>query len=438
MLLLWIIFLNFYLSIHSEEYIENYLGTKSAYRYVANLNNFENHDQEGCATKIWMFVRHGTRYPGISDIKVMREHLPKLQDEIIRVNEDESLKIDHRLSKSDLLLFKKWYPRVEEYEAKMLTVEGEKEMVELAERMQWRFPNLLKPFYSNTSYVFKHTKTQRTKESGKYFATGLFGKSVHGGGYYPIAVKRNSILRFYKLCKKWIISVKKNAQTYSERNNFYDTEIMREALDKVSSKLGLDKLTVSDLHSMYVTCAFESSWSNRRRSPWCIPFDIETIKVLEYAEDLKYYWVDGYGYDLTCNQACPAFNDMFNFINSEEKYPNALFYFTHSGSLLKMLCHLGIYRDHNQLLANNFEENKNRQWKVSKIDPFGNNLAFILYTCNGTKKVLTMHNENIIRLPACPKSDFCDVKTIEDYYKNSLTCGFDEMCENNLINITSS
>lgn len=38
------------------------------------------------------------------------------------------------------------------------------------------------------------------------------------------------------------------------------------------------------------------------------------LKVLEYAEDLKYYWQDGYGHELTYRQACPAFRDMFNFL----------------------------------------------------------------------------------------------------------------------------
>lgn len=63
---------------------------------------------------------------------------------------------------------------------------------------------------------------------------------------------------------------------------------------------------------MYTTCAFETAWNRKIKSPWCAPFDIESIKVMEYAEDLKYYWVDGYGYDLTHKQACPAFKDMLN------------------------------------------------------------------------------------------------------------------------------
>lgn len=97
---------------------------------------------------------------------------------------------------------------------------------------------------------------------------------------------------------------------------------------------------------------------------------------MEYSEDLKYFWMDGYGYDLTYKQACPAFNDMLQFLESREDHPLATLYFTHSGTLLKMLAHLGLYRDQRQLLHWDYEQNQDRKFRVSKIDPFGNNLAF--------------------------------------------------------------
>jgi len=34
---------------------------------------------------------------------------------------------------------------------------------------------------------------------------------------------------------------------------------------------------------------------------------------MEYAEDLDNYWVDGYGYQINYQQACPTLKDMFNF-----------------------------------------------------------------------------------------------------------------------------
>lgn len=49
--------------------------------------------------------------------------------------------------------------------------------------------------------------------------------------------------------------------------------------------------------------------------------------------------------------------------------------------------------------------------------------------CDGVKKVLTMHQENIVRLPCCPDSDLCDYEKINEFYSESIeSCDFDAMC----------
>ncbi|KAI4456534.1 multiple inositol polyphosphate phosphatase-related [Holotrichia oblita] len=274
-----------------EDVITNHLGTKSPYRYVANMNCTKDNKLQGCVKKIWMLTRHGTRNPNVLQIQKMQGYLPILKDIILERNSNIS---SSNLVESDIELFQNWYPSVNEKDSKKLTIEGEHEMLELAERMQARFPDLLPPVYSNTSY-----------------------------------------------------------------------------------------------------------------------------KVMEYNEDLKYYWVDGYGKEITYKQACSTFNNMLDFMTGEDAYPQAVLYFTHSGTLLKMLSHLNLYKDDKSLWAADYDNNHNRKWRVSKIDTFGSNLAFILYKCNGENKLLVLHNEVPVKLPSCPDSELCDLEKIKDYYSSS-------------------
>ncbi|KAI4456531.1 multiple inositol polyphosphate phosphatase-related [Holotrichia oblita] len=283
-----------------EDVITNHLGTKSPYRYVANMNCTKDNKLQGCVKKIWMLTRHGTRNPNVLQIQKMQGYLPILKDIILERNSNIS---SSNLVESDIELFQNWYPSVNEKDSKKLTIEGEHEMLELAERMQARFPDLLPPVYSNTSY-----------------------------------------------------------------------------------------------------------------------------KVMEYSEDLKYYWVDGYGKEITYKQACSTFNNMLDFMTGEDAYPQAVLYFTHSGTLLKMLSHLNLYKDDKSLWAADYDNNHNRKWRVSKIDTFGSNLAFILYKCNGENKLLVLHNEVPVKLPSCPDSELCDLEKIKDYYSSSITeCLFDSI-----------
>jgi len=71
---------------------------------------------------------------------------------------------------------------------------------------------------------------------------------------------------------------------------------------------------------------------------------------------------------------------MFVFFSSsseEERRANATLYFTHSGTLLKLLAHLGLARDKKPLTHKHFASE--RRWRTSQIDAFATNLAFLRY-----------------------------------------------------------
>uniref|UniRef100_T1H3T8 Uncharacterized protein n=1 Tax=Megaselia scalaris TaxID=36166 RepID=T1H3T8_MEGSC len=109
-------------------------------------------------------------------------------------------------------------------------------------------------------------------------------------------------------------------------------------------------------------------------------------------------------------------------------HPNATFYFTHSGTVLKLLSHLGLYKDNFVLTHKDFE--KERQFETSKIDAFASNIQFILYDCKDEPKVLTMHQERIVNIPGCTlDNDLCSLSTLKNIFEDSLNCNFDEICQ---------
>ena len=67
-------------------------GSKSSYFPVANTDDSPVTDLaevEGCQpVMLWMYVRHGTRNPGDSDIAGMKTLLPPLQEEILSAWEE--------------------------------------------------------------------------------------------------------------------------------------------------------------------------------------------------------------------------------------------------------------------------------------------------------------------------------------------------------------
>lgn len=85
------------------------------------------------------------------------------------------------------------------------------------------------------------------------------------------------------------------------------------------------------------------------------------------------------------------------------------FYFSHSEALLPFLSLLGLYKDDSPLLHTNFEQNKGRQYRTSKIGSFSTGLAFVKFECDSDPihRILTLHQEAPIQLPKCDQL-LCD------------------------------
>lgn len=101
----------------------------------------------GCqATRIWTVVRHGSRNPNRKTIKMIPT-IMRIRDEIVENQQTRQTMCDH-----DLDLFRQWDSPLSEDAQKDLVMEGIDELIELAERMQNRFPNVLSDIFSNATY----------------------------------------------------------------------------------------------------------------------------------------------------------------------------------------------------------------------------------------------------------------------------------------------
>ncbi|XP_077302918.1 multiple inositol polyphosphate phosphatase 2 isoform X2 [Arctopsyche grandis] len=421
----WYLFLLilFYIQVRCIANFRDHLVTKTPYRFIEN-DNVDVGPYPGCEIqKSWMMIRHGSRYPNEEVLDFMQNTLPDLRDDILKFhNESKGHFNEYQLS-----IFKKWSPlNISMSEEKYLSNEGRIEMERLASRMQLRFGKIMPKHYSNRTYIFKHTPTERALESAKHFAIGLFGESVAKNVTFIKTAKNDPVLRFYKGCKYWEKFVKKNYKTYEQFQLYNGGDEMANALKNISEILGFNEpLLYGIAKLLYKTCAFEQSfWGEDYVSPWCFFLTDESIQALEYSEDLKYYWVDGYGFPITQKLACTVLKDIAQFF-FKNSY-SSTFQYSHSGTILKILSYFGLYNTDGVLKSNN--RDPNRSWRTSYIDSFASNIGFILYRCGDVDKVLVLHQERPVRLPEC-EEELCPLVTILKARKESLIkCDIKKMC----------
>ncbi|KAG8224479.1 hypothetical protein J437_LFUL003202 [Ladona fulva] len=399
----FVIFSTIFTLSHEECLLEKsnytqYLGAKTPYRVRMNTN-MDPIGYLGCEPlQFWTIIRHGTRYPSSKVIRNMMKNLPLLKDKILgSYNEGKG-----ELCEYEADLFTEWTLKVEEANEKQLAHEGEDEMKDLGERWLQRLPSLLTESYDNNSYEFRHTATQRTALSARSFAIGLFGRHKAAHVWYPQPIAKDPLIRFYKLCSRWKKDVDKNPASLVEKLKFKETQEMKAVVQRVSIKLGLNSLTYDDIHLMFITCGFETAWNKYSKSPWCAAFSEEDLKLLD-------------------------FKSIASGKGSQKK---GIFYFTHSGALLKLISLLGLYKDEETLRSDNFDDLKylKRRWRVSYLDSFGTNLAFVLFRCSDDFKIAGYHQERPFIFPGCDATP-CSLSKVRNLYRDAVfMCEFDQTC----------
>lgn len=170
---------------------------------------------------------------------------------------------------------------------------------------------------------------------------------------------------------------------------------------------------------MFDICRYEQAWRVDRTSAWCGVFLPEHVTVLEYAEDLKYYYGSGYGFEENTRFNCRAVKDMVERLSNPSS-PHAIAYFAHSTGLQTLLAALGVNKDDVALRADNADEMASRRWRVSQLGPFAGNFVAVKFDCPAElvekEKVVFFLNQNAVQLSWC-KVGLCNWSDVKKQYK---------------------
>lgn len=149
----------------------------------------------------------------------LKSILPLIQNEIISNHKAGK----GSLCKDDIENLEKWIFRANVNDDEFLVKEGFKELEDIADRYQDRFPKLLTKPFINSSYIvcsklkwqifhffynmlwfllfnssqFKHTESERTNASARTFAKGIFGKKDIPNVFFQELNSPDSLLKVF-------------------------------------------------------------------------------------------------------------------------------------------------------------------------------------------------------------------------------------------------
>ena len=154
---------------------------------------------------------------------------------------------------------------------------------------------------------------------------------------------------------------------------------------------------------------------------------------MEYDQDLKYWYKNGYGDPINEMVACPVVKkivDTFEAVIAGQPSTKGTFYFSHSSAVMPLITSLGLFKDNFTMTADSFgaQEANRRKYFSSTVTPFAGNVGFALERCqNGVDhQVVMFHNEVLTPLPLCPGN--CSWSQFKDAYRDLIKCPFNQIC----------
>lgn len=260
-----------------------------------------------------------------------------------------------------------------------LTVQGWNDLKYMAIDYQRSFQNLIETRYSKEKFKFGFTNTQRTEASYKAFVEGLFGPGADGIINAKPETNQSILLRPYDSCEEFNKQADRAKDVNSEYNKFQQSAVFKKAAEEISIRLGYKyTLNAKQIDAMWDMCRYDQAWYLQDDSPWCAAFTPEHVNILEYLEDLKYYYKASYGYELSSKIMCAAVKDLVVNMKNEEG-PKVVAYFSHASAIQLFLTSLGYGKDNDALRADNYQQMKYRKFRTSMLSPFSSNLAVVKY-----------------------------------------------------------
>ncbi|KAK0078446.1 hypothetical protein PV325_002478 [Microctonus aethiopoides] len=360
-----------------------YMGAKTAYTFVSGSGSQFSPILKCEPMQFWMIAKHDARYPTASKIETLL-HLPKIRDQIIMNHE-----IEHsgHMCEEDLNKLKSWWPdpNMRAAMAKEMTTRSVNDVRLFARRLQSHFPELLRPQNEDmtlNNYIFRTSANKAAQSAMESFKESLFYDKYN---ILPDLSKMRSddtLLKKYENCSHTDQnedSITQNA--FTERDKFLNSTQFSYVLQNVSRRTGFKyELSSATILMMYDMCRFDKAWAPDRLSPWCSVFSKEDLKAIEYAEDIMYYYSNGYGRQDKTSIGCFALQDLVQYFKKLENQvnnstmPKGIFYFTDTTAMLGTLTSMGIREDNQMLLSSNYNNMAKRQWRTSIMAPFNSNL----------------------------------------------------------------
>lgn len=239
------------------------------------------------------------------------------------------------------------------------------------------FKSLLSEEYSSEHFEFGFTNISKVKESIEVFVEELLVKDKTD--VFTMNPKVKPKIRVHESSTKNCQNENENNFVGTEHFKFQQSQVYRAMVVEASKRLGFKhKLSSDKLNMIWDMCRYNYAWNPEDESAWCTAFEPEHLRILEYLEDLHFFYKASYGNKVNSRIMCAEVKAMKEMLQGETGQKVSV-YFTDESAILNFLTTLHYAKDKTHLTADNYVKMKERNFKTSSLTPFTSSLAVVKY-----------------------------------------------------------
>ena len=270
--------------------------------------------------------------------------------------------------------------------ADRLVDRGIQELESAGKRMRARFSQ--PPLVSQVS--LRSTSVPRAARSGLAFSRGFLGADAIPF-CYMVPELDDHLLRPFQSCIQYLDEIQTGR--FRKQQNLFVQRYFTTLASQLTTRCGFN-LEITDVKTFWDIAAFQVAVLNISNGGFANLFNSEDVSMLNFYEDLGYYYKRGYGAHPAINRlATTLMEDVKSFFAENNQV--AWLRFAHAETIMPLFVKLGLYRDIKPL--QNSVRNETRLWKTSEISPFEANVAFYEASClGGNKSIVLQVNEKTV------------------------------------------
>ncbi|XP_032409801.1 multiple inositol polyphosphate phosphatase 1-like [Xiphophorus hellerii] len=375
-------------------------------------------------------IRHGTRYPTAKTVRDMQQ----LHNIVLNNFPEEQSWLREILTQWTM-----WY--TEDMDGRLVQ-KGVEDLKHLAVRLSKLFPAIIsEEKLRGGLFKFITSSKHRCVNSTLSFKAGLtemwaitdveFGHEVN-----------DALMRFFDHCTRFVQEVDKNSSAVIEVDKFKQGLEMMRVQKKIAEHLGISSslITYDMAEAAFLLCTYELA-VKAVKSPWCLLFDEDDAKVMEYASDLREFWKRGYGHDINSKSSCLLFHDLFSRLDKavsentlhQQVSEAVTVQIGHADTLLPLLTLLGFFKDAVPLTSTNYASQTQRSFCTSRMLPYAANFLLVLYDCGEEGiRLQPLLNEKPLTFPGLTdqQASMPLYEDVRKHYRDLLSgCDFEAECQ---------